>query len=521
MPKLVDVHGNPIDTGKIQDSQTSKLGWMNQTFAGHPSRGLTPAKLARIMESAEQGDILAQHDLFLDMEEKDGHILAEMSKRKRALLTVDWDVVPPRNPSARERKDAAYLKELLSDVPNFEDVILDALDAIGHGFACLEIQWQRMGAEWLPKEITHRPQQWFQTDRATRTEIRYRDGTLDGAQLWPFGWITHVHKAKSGYLSRAGLHRVLAWPFLFKNYSVRDLAEFLEIYGLPLRLGTYPAGSSDDEKNTLLRAVTQIGHDAAGIIPDGMLIDFKEAAKGSHDPFQAMMDWCERTQSKTIIGGTLTSQADGRTSTNALGQVHNEVRHDLKVSDAIQLAGTLTRDLLYPLQVLNIGGVEDPRRISRLVFDVREPEDFSALSDALPKLVSIGVPVPVTWVTEKLRIPQPADGEAVLQIQPSAQSGNPPGQIAATRITAANVVPDQGDEFDLLADDLASDWERVTDPVIAPIIALAAEADSFDAFQARLPELLGSMDTAALTETLARGQFAARIWGRINPGSEK
>ena len=56
-----------------------------------------------------------------------------------------------------------------------------------------------------------------------------------------------------------------------------------------------------------------------------------------------MMDWCERTQSKGILGGTLTSQADGKTSTNALGNIHNEVRHDLTVSDARQLEGTITR----------------------------------------------------------------------------------------------------------------------------------------------------------------------------------
>ncbi|MFP3599880.1 DUF935 family protein, partial [Chryseobacterium sp. SIMBA_029] len=61
---------------------------------------------------------------------------------------------------------------------------------------------------------------------------------------------------------------------------MRDLAEFLEIYGLPMRLGTYPGGATEDEKFTLLRAVMDIGHRAAGIIPQGMQIDFKEAAKG-------------------------------------------------------------------------------------------------------------------------------------------------------------------------------------------------------------------------------------------------
>lgn len=514
MVAILDQHGQPIKKLELKESQTAKVGGLHHEFAGHPSRGLTPIRLARIMENAEQGDIRAQHDLFLDMEEKDGHIFSEMSKRKRALLKINWDIVPPRNPSAKEKKIAAEAKELVMDIANIEDVILDALDAIGHGFSCQEIEWQLLGRTWLPKEITHRPQSWFKTDNETRTQLRLRDNSLEGQELQQFSWVKHIHKAKSGYLARAGLHRVLAWPYLFKNYSVRDLAEFLEIYGLPLRLGKYPSGSGDDEKATLLRAVLAIGHDAAGIIPEGMEIDFKDAAKGSHDPFQAMIDWCERTQSKAILGGTLTSQADGKSSTNALGNVHNEVRHDLMMSDAMQLAGTLTRDIVYPLIALNLGGIEDARRMPKWQFDLREPEDIKTYSDALPPLVAIGVQVPVNWAHEKLGIPLPKDGEAVLQPAKKEVPGQT-NEVAATRIVAATANLDQ-DEFDLLGDEMASDWERVTSPLIEPIAALAASAESYEDFTAKLPGLIAGMDISLVTEALTQGQFASSIWGRVN-----
>lgn len=514
MVKIVDTNGNPIDTGKMREAQTSTVGRLNQAFANHPSRGLTPAKLARVMDSAEQGDIVGQHELFLDMEEKDGHIFAEMAKRRRALLTVDWDIVPPRNASAKERKSAAYIKEMLQDVQNFEDVIQDSLDAIGHGFACLEIQWQILGTEWLPKAIVHRPQSWFQTDKATRTEIRLRDGATDGAQLWPFGWITHVHKAKSGYLSRAGLHRVLAWPYLFKNYSVRDLAEFLEIYGIPLRLGKYFNGASDDEKAALMQAVVAIGHDAAGIIPEGMAIEFVQVAgNGSSTPFEFMVQWCERTQSKAILGGTLTSQADGKTSTNALGNVHNEVRHDLMMSDARQLAGTLTRDLVYPLYSLNVGGIDDMRRCPRLIFDLSEAEDLSLYADALPKLANAGVPIPISWAREKLRIPEPEKNEPVLSI-PNPNNSEPDSEPAA-KLVRATANQEEQDEFDIFAEELSGDWERLTDPLVSPILELAATCQNYEEFQERLAQLIHSMDVHLLAETMAQAQFAANIYGRV------
>lgn len=42
--------------------------------------------------------------------------------------------------------------------------------------------------------------------------------------------------------------------------------EFLETYGLPSKLGRYPAGATDAEKMTLMRAVMSIGRNAGGIM---------------------------------------------------------------------------------------------------------------------------------------------------------------------------------------------------------------------------------------------------------------
>src|SRR5690606_21153603 len=131
-----------------------------------------------------------------------------------------------------------------------------------------------------------RPHSWFQLNQLDRNELRLRDGSAEGDELWAMGWVQHLHKARSGYVSRSGLHRVLAWPYLFQSYAIGDLAELLDIYGIPARLGYFPRNASEQEKATLLRAVTSLGHSAAGIIPEGMRIDFLSAADGKSDMFQ-------------------------------------------------------------------------------------------------------------------------------------------------------------------------------------------------------------------------------------------
>ncbi|AOJ10590.1 DUF935 domain-containing protein [Burkholderia mayonis] len=529
MAQIVDMYGQPIQRDVLSEPQTSKLGWITRDFAQHPSRRLTPKKLHSILEAAEYGDLMAQSDLFTDMEERDAHLFADMSKRKRALLTLDWNIVAPANASTEEKKQAAQLEEWFTDLANLDDVLFDQMDAVGHGFSAQEIEWHQVEKVWLPKTLTHRPQRWFRTPLYDGNDLRLRDNSSDGQPLWPFGWLVHKHRAKSGYLTRAGLHRVLAWPYLFKTYAVSDLAEFLEIYGLPLRVGKYPPGSTKEEKATLLRAVAEIGHNAAGIIPEGMLIEFKEAADGTKDPFEAMINWCEKSVSKAILGGTLTSQADGKTSTNALGKTHNEVRQDLLISDARQAQRTLT-NLCYMLSALNCGA-SDPRRCPRFEFDTRDAEDLARYADALPKLVGAGMKIGRQWAQDKLMIPEPKDGEDILTV-PKPQMALPPEERAdepprtakmryraVLRNSAGEIVyPDQ-DELDqtvaaLPADAITEALRATLGPAIAALRRGATPDEAIEMLIEAQPE----MDDTAMQELLARCIFVADVWGRLNGG---
>lgn len=525
---ILGPNGEPIRKSDLTEAQTSRTSQLRNEWQGHPSRGLTPSRLASILEAAEQGDLVGQSDLFEDMEEKDGHIASEMLKRRSAIKQLEWDIVPPASPYASEKAAAKTLKEVMAEIPDFEEMVFDVTDAIGKGYACLEIEWQQSGGMWLPASVTHRPQSWFTIKRGYREAIQLRDGSQDGEPLQPFGWITHTHRAKSGYLARSSMFRVLAWPYLFKNYSVADLAEFLEIYGIPIRIGKYPPGSSQQDKMTLLRALADVGHNAAGIIPNGMELDFKDAATGDPDAFQAMIDWCERTQSKVILGGTLTSQADGKTSTNALGKVHNEVRKDLRDGDAKQVATTLWRDLVYPIAVLN-GLTTDLRRCPRFKFAIEEPEDMTAMASSLPVLVSMGFRVPRQWAQERVGIPEPdADDKDLLtapiksaapiigqdvEANPRgvAATGFRPVEAAASSIRSATTPADpparMTGQLDVAVAPSLDEW-------INQIRAAAETATSLEALRDALWALIPDMSLDDYAQAMRAGLAAAALAGR-------
>jgi phage gp29-like protein len=327
----------------------------------------------------------------------------------------------------------------------------------------------------------------------------------------------HTHKAKGGYLERSALFRVLLWPYLFKNYSVGDLAEFLEIYGIQMRLGKYPTGATEKEKLTLMRALAQIGHNAAGIIPRGMELEFHDAAQGDPAAFKLMIEWCEKTQSKAILGGTLTSQADGASSTNALGNVHNEVRKELTVSDSKQIAKTINRDLIYPIAALN-GLADNFARSPRLKFDTNEPEDMQAMSTALPVFVDMGMRIGRQWAQERAGIPEPDEDEEVLM--PSTKPAPPElGARAALNqqmpVQALTPVPQQ------MLEQTRTLLEPATNAWINKVRELLATVNSLEELQEKLVELYPSLTLDEYADAMATATTAAQLAGRNEVVEEK
>ncbi|EGY27093.1 hypothetical protein DA2_0689 [Desulfovibrio sp. A2] len=315
-----------------------------------------------------------------------------------------------------------------------------------------------------------------------------------------------------------------------RSYALASNAAYVEVHGMPFRLGKYPAASTEEDKTALLRALQALGRDAAGIIPQGMEIVFETPPNSTHDHFGVLVDRCERGMSKAILGGTLTSQADGKSSTNALGAVHNEIRHDLLTSDALQIAGTLTRQVLAPLAVLN-AGVADARLLPWFRFDTRQAADIATYADALPKLSGV-MRIPAAWAHEKLKIPLPQGDEEVLGTRApgdegagddGAGDGDAEGRAAAVALAAAQgdadgdgvaPYPDQQalDDAEIPDGAMLAAMEELLEPLMQELRDGAEPADLL----ARLAELYPRMEGRKLEDLLARAIFVSEVWGRVS-----
>lgn len=482
-------------------------------FSDYPSNGLTPERLANIFREADIGDVYRQMELFEEMEEKDPHLFSQLQTRKNAVTGLDYEIIPFSTDDPRDKEIAEFVRDSISGLENLEDVMMDLLDAVGKGFAVSEIIWDYRAGHVVVGDILHRQQKRFFWDHEDRFLARTAEHS-EGVPLPAGKFIIHRYKARSGHPSRAGVLRVVAWMYLFKNYDLKDWVSFCEVFGMPLRLGKYTPSASEADKSSLRSALIHLGADAAGIIPTGTEIEFITAEKtSSTDLYERLARYCDEQMSKAILGQTLTSDSGG--GSFAQSKTHNEVRHDLTVADCKALAATLRRDLIRPLVLFNFG---ETQRIPYLRFDCEEAADLVQLSDILGTLTEkLGLKIPTSYIYKKFSIPRPEDGEEVAVPYPTPAVSAPDAPPLALK---APIPTDRQARSDALADSAIRAGGPAFEAAIAPVLALVEGAKSLEDIMAALEDneqaakIFQDMNAGQLETLLQKAMLYANLEGR-------
>ena len=457
---LYDAYGRPIVFEALREEQAAPTlaGLRNIYSVIDDSIGLTPEKAVGILRTAEFGDPWLYLELAERMEEKDLLYQGVLHTRKMAVSQLDIDVQAAGDDS-QSLDDAAFIRDILIDSTQFDlhGVVFEMLDSLGKGFSVTEIIWDTDGVNmqngapaWLPFQLKWRDPRWFMFDWISGEQLLVRTLRTDGPQLpigresWdsrltpmnfrirpdaggaqigiqpatsplaPFKFITHVTRAKAGLPIRGGLARIAIWVYLFKNYVLKDWMVFAEVYGQPMRLGKYGPGATENDKSALLRAVANIGTDAAAIIPESMAIEFVESKGGgqkSHEMYQKFCEYLDKLLTIGVLGQELTTSLPRGAGSRAAAEVHDVVRRDIATDDSRRIAATLNRDLVRPLIDLNRG---PRRRYPQIGLGFTEKTDLTELMAGLGPAVDRGLRVSEKWLRDQFGAPEPSPGEVLL-----------------------------------------------------------------------------------------------------------
>lgn len=534
--QLLDHRGQPIRKAelKVEVAAATTSGVRSPT-TGYPGDGLTPARLGKILKAADAGDAIQYLELAETLEERDPHYSGVLRTRKLAVAQLKPTVKPASDKA--EDVDKAKMVEDWLDRDELADETFDILDTLGKGYSATEIIWDTSAGQWMPNRLERRDPRWFRFERHNLTCPVMLDESGQEQPLPGFKFIFATIKAKSGLPIRGGLARIAMWPYLFKMFTLRDWAIFTQTYGQPLRLGKFDTNASEDDKRTLMRAVSNIAGDCAAIVPQSMTIDFVEAANvgAAHALYKERAEWLDQQVSKLILGQTATT--DSVTGGLGSGKEHRQVQEDIERSDGKALAAIINRDLIQPWMQLNFGPL---KAYPRLKIEREESEDLKAFADAVGPMIDRGLEVDQAEVREKFGLSAPKTGAKLMaRSAPAAPAADPtgalgdlngkpavfkrgealPGVVAPQSETGpATALKSDPSPDELLAARMQVEAAPAMEAMLAQIEAMIEKATTLEELKATLLAAYPDLDAGTLAQVLALGLLAADAGGRVAAG---
>lgn len=474
-------------------------------WSGGLVAGLTPERLASILDKVRRGDIPAEYlEIAGELEERDAHYRSVLSTRKHAIEGLEMYVQ-----SAGDDKDALAIAEAVTeDIAEHADMMdlrKNALDALGKGFSVNEIIWNTSGSRWKPDTFIFRDPRWFAYNKETGM-LSLRDVYgMELSPLDPYKFIIHEPNLLSGKQITSGLSFTALFYWLVKTYDVTSWAAFADRFGYPVRLGKYGRKATKEDIATLKRAVAAIGSDVGAVIPDSMVIDIIESktTSGTSEVYEKIADWSDKQLSKLVLGQT--ASAEGTPGKLGDSQDQQAVRQDILKADVRQLEQTLNRDLVIPYVKFNFGTQE---RYPKLKIKYVEPKNVQLIVDSVTKLVPLGLKVKPQEMNALLGLSSPEKDDEVLTA-PSPLGFDMNSQNKSG--IALNASEVSSDEIEI--DEHESGLIEITDDIAEVIEKAADRAVDFKSFETELEKLVSGWDAEKIARTMAIAFFKARAQG--------
>jgi phage gp29-like protein len=413
------------------------------------------------LEEHEKGTFATSALLWQHMVARDERLRAVLNVRDSALPALPFRLDPATEEATPEEKQvaAALQEEWFSCFPESLNRAL-VRGTAGMGFVLARRSWvsrySRVAGRtlWWPR-LTPWPaeavryddsrQCWrAQVRNGPEVVVRTDHGDCEG------DWFLWLPAGSRGF--QLGGVLSLALPFLISHYDWRDWINFNDAAGHPVRKATVPRGATTTKKDEFKENLAALDRLTNTILCeknlDGSGFDFEIVSLsggGELDTFERSLEQANKAKAILLLGQSLTTDV-GDSGSRALGDVHQQIKHQIIQADAEGLSSALREQVLRDWALMNFGNAELapwPR------WDHRPPEDkaaraqtHAASADAVTKLNQVlkgtGKRVNVVAYLEEQGVPledeAPAEPPAPVVESPAPAPAEPepplPGGVA-------------------------------------------------------------------------------------------
>lgn len=329
-------------------------------------------------------------DLYEDVK-LDSHLFSVLRRQKAAVLSSPVQFM-------RDGKLDETMQQHIKS-PWFLQFLGDLYDHEWEGVGGTLFQFYKDERGWI--DYTLIPRKNFD---AINRVILHHQGDITGESWDNFDDLLYV-----GSPRQIGNLAVPAFWVILKRNNIGDWADFAEIFGRPIREGTYDAWDEEARKK-LINDLAEMGGLGIFVHPENTRLNLVQAqnVSGGGDLYNALGTYCNNEISKAVTGNTLTTEA-GDKGTQALGTVQKEGEDDI--------------NFFVRQRILNTLNYEMTDTFARLGIDTDGGEFFFAPPKSKNSLEKVnvlktlknemGLPIEDDYLYEEFGIPKPKEYEAM------------------------------------------------------------------------------------------------------------
>ncbi|MGE0400831.1 MAG: DUF935 family protein [Kofleriaceae bacterium] len=316
------------------------------------------------MRAADLGDTRNQTDLFLDAQVRDPRLRGLASKRVTAMMGRPIVFKPP--PGFEHDKDALesaalVTRALLVESRGFRSKLQHLSSATVLGPTAIEKVWtQNANGEWIPHLVDRRSHANRFGYHRDKLEIGFYRNGRNGWDIvplseYPDSFVWHEPMAGlADYPWRRGAMRSCIVPSFIKRNGLKYWLTLAERFGMPQVYAKTPFGTDDDGENSsstigkIKASLASLGRYWYAVFGNDITIEKIEGSgEADAEVHSALIEWANLEMAIALLGQNLTTEVTG--GSFAASETHRWVADDIFITDAVELAETITQQLAEPI----------------------------------------------------------------------------------------------------------------------------------------------------------------------------
>lgn len=274
----------------------------------------------------------------------DAHVWSCIQSRKSGVLSLPWSIEVGK----AERRTFDFVRSVFENLDVYQ-IESDILEAPLFGFQPIEIIWEQDGRFLIPSGLKARPQEWFAYDNNCNLVFKGKIGN-EFEPIPEYKIINVQHEASAINPYGHALLSKCYWPVTFKNGGLRFWVNFTERYGMPILIGQYQRGATNEEIQQLARDLDNIYEDAILVAPMDVKLELHEPARSSSvELYLELIRFANNEISKAILSQTLTTELEG--GSYAASQTHFQIRKEIIWADSRLVQNALNLLIRYIVQL--------------------------------------------------------------------------------------------------------------------------------------------------------------------------